>query len=99
MYWLTTSSEVVVLPPVGIPTANSVEVCEGEDVIISATGSGSGDLVFYDDTQTEVGRVTMSAVNPTGTYNAGALVTGSYVYYVAEDDGSCVSNLQAGVSP
>ena len=37
----------------------------------------------------------MSAVNPTGTYNAGALVTGTYVYYVAEDDGSCVSNLQA----
>ena len=77
------------------PSASAVEVCLGDDVIISATGSGSGDLVFYDDTQTEVGRVTMSAVNPTGTYNAGALVTGTYVYYVSEDDGSCVSNLQA----
>ena len=30
------------------PSASDLSVCSGSDVILSATGSGSGDLVFYD---------------------------------------------------
>ncbi|MDC0231127.1 gliding motility-associated C-terminal domain-containing protein, partial [Aureispira] len=74
------------------PSTGSVSVCEGQDVILSATGSGTGDLVFYDNTLTEVGRVAMSG-NPNATFNAGPLISGNYVYYTSEDNGSCESNL------
>ena len=76
------------------PSASAVTVCVGEDAILSATGSGTGDLVFYDNTSTEVGRVTMAG-NPNATFNAGALAAGNYVYYAAEDDATCESNLVA----
>jgi len=77
------------------PSASDVTICSGADVILSATGSGTGDLVFYDNTNTEIARFTMSVGNETGTHNAGALAVGNYVYFVAEDAGNCLSNLQS----
>ncbi len=84
---------VTVDPLPNTPSANNPVVCDGDDVIITATGSGSGDLVFYDATQTEVGRTTMSVATPNASFNAGALAAGNYVFYVGEDDGTCVSTL------
>jgi len=88
-----TAVTVEVIPGPNAPSAAAVNVCNGADVILSATGSGSGDLVFYDNNNVEIGRVTMSAANPNGTFNAGALAVGNYVYYVAEDNGTCSSVL------
>ncbi|MCH2023216.1 MAG: gliding motility-associated C-terminal domain-containing protein [Saprospiraceae bacterium] len=87
---LAVTAVVDVVP--GTPGSASVSVCEGQDVILSATGSGNGDLVFYDNTLIEVGRVVMSG-NPNATFNAGPLLAGNYVYYTSEDNGSCESNL------
>jgi gliding motility-associated-like protein len=90
-----TIATVVVNPQPLAPSAADIEICSGSDVILTATGSGTGDLVFYDVSNTEVGRFTMSAGNTTGTFNAGALAIGNYVYYVAEDNGDCSSALTA----
>ena len=77
------------------PAASDVVVCAGDDIILTATGSGTGDLVFYDNNNTELGRYTMSAGNETGTFNAGAQAVGNYVYLAAEDAGACLSNVQS----
>jgi gliding motility-associated-like protein len=84
---------VVVNPNPNSPSASSIVICSGSDVILTATGSGTGDLVFYDNTSTEIGRFTMSVANATGTLNLGSLAVGNYVYFVAEDAGDCVSTL------
>ncbi|WMX15617.1 gliding motility-associated C-terminal domain-containing protein [Aureispira sp. CCB-E] len=90
------TAEVNALP--NTPSANTITVCQGQDVILSATGSGSGDLVFYNNSNTEIGRVTMAG-NPNATFNLGALAAGNYVYYAAEDNSNCTSGLVAiGVS-
>ena len=72
------------------PSTANVTACNGDDVIISATGSGSGDIVYYDNTFTEISRITMPPANT--SYNIGALTTGGYTFYAAEDNGTCVSN-------
>ncbi|MBE0637137.1 MAG: hypothetical protein IH598_01285, partial [Bacteroidales bacterium] len=76
--------------PANPTVATPITVCEGDDVIISATGSGTGDLVFLDNTLTEYARITMGG-DPTQTYNAGALMAGAYTFYATEDDGTCSS--------
>jgi gliding motility-associated-like protein len=87
------TATVIVNPLPAMPSTSPLIVCEGEDAILSATGSGTGDLVFYDNTQTEIGRTTMSVAVPNASLNLGTLTAGNYVYYVGEDDGSCVSIL------
>jgi gliding motility-associated-like protein len=84
---------VVVNPNPNPPSASSIVICSGSDVILTATGSGTGDLVFYDNTNTEIGRFAMSVGNATGTLNLGVLAVGNYVYFVAEDAGDCISTL------
>ena len=91
---MATATVVVNLLP-NPPSASDISVCNGSDVILSATGSGSGDLVFYDNSNTEIARVTMSPGNTTGTHNLGALAVGNYVYFVREDAGNCESILQS----
>lgn len=88
-----TSVPVIVNPAPNPPTSATTSFCEGEDVILLATGSGSGDINFYDITMTLVNTGTMGA--PTQTFNAGALAAGSYTYYVTESDGTCESNATA----
>lgn len=73
------------------PAVNTVIVCAGDDVILSATGSGVGDLVFYDNTNTEIGRTTMTLANPTATLNLGALAVGTYTYIAREENNGCES--------
>jgi gliding motility-associated-like protein len=84
---------VIVNPNPNAPSASSIVICNGSDVILTATGSGTGALVFYDNTATEIGRFAMSVGNTTGTFNVGALAVGNYVYFVAEDAGDCISTL------
>ncbi len=77
-----------------VPSTPSVTtpltVCPGFDVILSATGSGTGDLVFYDNTMTEIGRATMGGT-ANQVFNNGALANGAYTFFVTEDNGSCES--------
>ena len=74
------------------PTVTTpIDICPGVDVVLEGTGSGTGDVVYYDDVFTEIGRVTM----PPGvtTHNIGPLASGTYTCYAAEDNGACVSSL------
>ena len=86
-----TSAEVVVNQLPAQPSAIQLDICEGEDAVLSATGSGSGDLVFYDASMTEINRSAMSLANPASSFNVGTLTAGNYVYYVKEDNGTCLS--------
>jgi gliding motility-associated-like protein len=73
------------------PAATSITACEGASVSLSGIGSGTGDLVFYNASLVEIGRVTMSAGNTQGSFNIGTLTAGTYNYFVAEDNGNCLS--------
>lgn len=61
------------------PTTSDIEVCEGDGVILSATGSGTGSLTYYDTNNT--------IISP----NLGVLPPGSYSYTVTEGNGACES--------
>ena len=75
-----------------MPTAANITTCEGATVVLSATGSGNGDIVFYNNAGVEIGRGTMSVGNPTITFSVGALAAGTYNYFTAEDAGAgCLS--------
>ncbi|MCH2044968.1 MAG: gliding motility-associated C-terminal domain-containing protein, partial [Saprospiraceae bacterium] len=87
-----TSVDVIVNSLPAAPTAVPAEECDGDDIILEATGSGSGTINFYDDTFAPIGNAAMSAAAPTVTQNEGALAVGTYVYYATEDDGTCESN-------
>ena len=69
---------------------NPLIVCPSEDVILTATGSGTGDIVFYDNTETEIQRTTMGGT-ATQVSNQGGLTNGNYTFLVAEDNGTCQS--------
>ena len=77
------------------PTADVVNVCNGDDVILSALGSGTGDLVFFDAANTEIGRTTMSLAVPAATLNVGPLAVGNYTYTVVEENNNCSSSAEA----
>jgi gliding motility-associated-like protein len=77
------------------PSASDIVICSAADIILTATGSGAGDLVFYDNNNVELGRYTMSIGNETGSFNAGTQAVGNYVYLVAEESGACSSNVQS----
>jgi hypothetical protein len=76
---------------VSSPTANDLQFLTSQDVVLSATGSGEGDLVFYDDTDTQLGTYTMNTGNETGTHNAGTYSAGTYTFKVKEVYGGCTS--------
>lgn len=72
-----------------------VLVCENANAVITGTGSGTGDLVFYDNVMTALSNYTMSVAAPSGTHNAGVLAAGTYTFFVTEHDGTCQSNAAA----
>jgi hypothetical protein len=84
--------QVVVNPlPPDPATETPVAVCEGEYVILTATGSGTGHLRFYDNNFVLIADVPMAGV-ATQSFNAGPLTAGTYDYYITEFDGTCSSN-------
>jgi uncharacterized delta-60 repeat protein len=84
------SFDVSILPsPVEPANMTPTTVCPGSDVILSATGSGSGDMLFFDATPTLIGTIAMPP--GTATYNVGPLTAGSYTFGVAESNGICQS--------
>ncbi|PHR31938.1 MAG: hypothetical protein COA38_06940 [Fluviicola sp.] len=76
-----------------VPTAPSVvtplSACPGASVILSVTGSGTGNIVLYDNTMTEIGSVPMPPA--TATLNLGALADGVYTFFATEENGGCES--------
>ena len=64
-------------------------VCPGDDVILSATGSGAGSLIFYNSIPAPLGAVPMPPA--TGNLNLGALVPAVYSFGVTESNGTCQS--------
>ena len=88
----------VTLNVTGLPNAPStlaISVCQGTSVTLSATGSGIGDIVFYDASNVEIGRGTMSMANRTITFSVGVLAVGNYVYTATEAVGTCESTPSA----
>jgi gliding motility-associated-like protein len=90
-------AQVIVLPRLTPPSASPVVVCDGEDVVLTATGSRTGELVFYNTANLELGRTAMTTLNPQGTLNIGVLAVGNYSYRVAEAQSTCISD-QVGIS-
>ncbi len=76
-----------------IPAVPSVvtplTVCPGSDVILSATGSGVGNIIFYDNAMVQLTSVAMPPA--TSTFNAGALANGTYMFSATEENGGCES--------
>ena len=89
---LTTVTATVTALPTA-PAATAVTTCSGGNITLSATGSSTGDLVFYNSNLVEIGRVTMSLANPNATFNAGTSAAGNYIFYVSEVNGLCQSTL------
>jgi hypothetical protein len=80
---------VIGTPPASPSVVSPMTVCPGDDVILSATGSGTGSLIFYNNIPAPVGTVPMPPA--TGTLNVGALPVGPYSFGVTESNGTCQS--------
>jgi len=74
--------------PPAAPQAGNITLCTNEPGTITATGSGTGELVWYDGSLVELERDAMPPAE--GSLDVGPFATdGTYFFYVAEDDGSC----------
>lgn len=86
-----TSVNVAVAPAPLTPTTTNVSACEGSSVNLQGTGSGTGDLVFSDNAMLTVATVPMTT-GANQTHNLGALLAGTYTYFVSENNGTCSSD-------
>lgn len=83
---------VSITPRPNSPAASAPSICEGQAAIITGSGSGTGDLNFYDASNTLVGTYIMSVGNNTGTYTTPIFAAaGTYSFFVTEEDGTCES--------
>ena len=80
---------VIGTPPASPSVVSPMTVCPGDDVILSATGSGAGSLIFYNSIPAPLGAVPMPPA--TGNLNLGALVPAVYSFGVTESNGTCQS--------
>ena len=80
---------VVVQPTPQAPIAIAQNICEGEDLIINASSSSTGDFIFYDNNMNNI------AIGTTPSYNH--IITGlsaaNHTFYVGIDNGTCISSL------
>ena len=82
-------SVTISTPPAAPSVVTPLNVCPGSDVILSATGSGSGSLGFYNSVPTLLGTVPMPPA--TATFNVGGLSNGMYTFGATELVGACES--------
>jgi gliding motility-associated-like protein len=87
-----TQVQAIVNPLPNAPQAADITLCIDETGDITATGSGVGTLIFYDNTFTQIGSVAMPPAEGSVTVGPFA-VAGTYLFYVAENDGDCESEL------
>ncbi|WP_415376440.1 T9SS type A sorting domain-containing protein [Patiriisocius sp. Uisw_017] len=80
---------VIGTPPASPSVVSPMTVCPGDDVILSATGSGAGSLIFYNSIPAPLGAVPMPPA--TATLNIGSLAPGVYTFGVTESNGTCQS--------
>lgn len=80
--------EVLSLPSTPAVTS-PMSVCPGSPIILGATGSGSGTLIFYNNIPAVIGTASMPPAF--GTLNIGGGAPGTYTYGVTEDNGVCQS--------
>lgn len=86
---------VEVLPGPTAPSANDITICENTIGEITAAGSGTGSLLWFD---VAIGGSPLQtdAMPPShAIFEVGPLTTGTYTYYVAEDNGDCTSTRTA----
>ncbi|NVK65399.1 MAG: HYR domain-containing protein, partial [Flavobacteriales bacterium] len=76
-------------PPVAPTVVTPIVQCSGNNVILSATGSGTGNIIFYDNTMTQLASVAMPPA--TATLDLGVLADGSYTFMATEENGGCES--------
>ncbi|RMG21719.1 MAG: hypothetical protein D6730_17750, partial [Bacteroidetes bacterium] len=86
-----TAVTVEVAPLPNAPTGENLTLCEGETGVLTASGSGSGSLLWY-DVATGGAPLQTNAMPPSSaTLEVGPFPTGIYVFYVAEANGVCES--------
>lgn len=84
------SFDVTIIPaPISPSAVTPISVCPGADVILTATGSGSGDILIFNSMPTLIGTIPMPS--GTATFNAGFLPNGTYTFGILESNGSCQS--------
>jgi gliding motility-associated-like protein len=81
-----------VTPAPAIPQAVGTTLCIGESGEISATGSGSGSLTWYNDALIPLETDVMPPAEQTLAVGPFA-AAGTYFFYVSESDGLCESEL------
>lgn len=86
----STQSVTITTSPTAPSVTTPIVVCSGNDVILSATGSGAGNIIFYDNTMTQLASVPMPPA--TATFNTGALADGTYTFMATEENGGCESS-------
>ncbi|NRA12626.1 MAG: hypothetical protein HRT57_11785, partial [Crocinitomicaceae bacterium] len=76
-------------PPAAPSVVSPMTVCPGAPIILTATGSGTGNLMFYNSVPNLLGVVPMPPA--TGSLNIGGAAPGPYTFGVTESNGVCQS--------
>ncbi|MBL4669944.1 MAG: HYR domain-containing protein, partial [Flavobacteriales bacterium] len=76
-------------PPATPLVVSPMTVCPGAPIILTATGSGTGNLMFYNNVSTLLGVVPMPPA--TGSLNIGSAAPNTYTFGVTESNGTCQS--------
>ncbi|MEZ5008988.1 MAG: gliding motility-associated C-terminal domain-containing protein [Chitinophagales bacterium] len=83
----------VVTPGPDAPQAGNITLCVNETGELTATGSGTGSLIWYDANQVQIEVDAMPPAN--GSLAVGPFaIPGTYFFYVSESDGNCESQLE-----
>ena len=83
----------VVTPGPDAPQAGNITLCVNETGELTATGSGTGSLIWYDANQVQIEVDAMPPAN--GSLAVGPFaIPGTYFFYVSESDGNCESPLE-----
>lgn len=88
---------VTVAPAPAQPSADNITVCSGDQVVLAATGSGTGSILWYDSANPNAVPLEEDQMPPTvATFTVNAtLPVGNTIFYVAESNGQCESDLTA----
>ena len=76
-------------PPAAPTVVTPVSGCPGSTVTLTASGSGTGAILFYDSSPALIATVPMPPA--TATFTTGALTAGTYTFQATESNGGCQS--------
>ena len=71
------------------PVVTSNNICQGEDLIISASTTGIGTFILYDNNFVAIDSLPL----PNADFTVTDLGNGNFIYYVAVNNGACISEM------